>query len=214
MDDPYTVLGVDKKASKDTIKKTYRKKAKKVHPDSGGSAEEFSKLSKAYQILITDSKRAYYDRTGEEKTDNPDAMTNIAISTLCSLFMNALNQNGPDVDLIQIVKAELYKGENTLKNNIKVFQKDINALQLVEKKIIYKAKNSKNNFLLKSITDKIQVFNAQIEDAEFQINTIDIAKRLIDDYKYLRRNDEFLFSQMISHFDLGQTRDTDTKFIW
>ncbi len=69
--DYYEVLGVDKAASKDAIKKAYRKLAKKYHPDVNKddpeSAEErFKELSEAYEVLMDDDKRARYDRFGHE----------------------------------------------------------------------------------------------------------------------------------------------------
>ena len=58
----YDILGVDKKASKDEIKKQFHKLAHKYHPDkSGGDEAKFKELSEAYQTLSDDKKRAEYD---------------------------------------------------------------------------------------------------------------------------------------------------------
>jgi curved DNA-binding protein len=67
-EDYYQVLGVDKKASADVIKKAYRKLALKWHPDknpNNKSAEEkFKKISEAYAVLSNDEKRQQYDQFG------------------------------------------------------------------------------------------------------------------------------------------------------
>jgi molecular chaperone DnaJ len=61
----YEILGVDKKASKDEIKKAYRKLAHKYHPDkSGGDEVKFKEASEAYSILSNEKKRAEYDAYG------------------------------------------------------------------------------------------------------------------------------------------------------
>lgn len=65
--DYYKILGVDKNASADEIKKSYRKLALEHHPDRGGGAEaenKFKELNEAYQILSDPQKRSQYDQFG------------------------------------------------------------------------------------------------------------------------------------------------------
>lgn len=69
-EDYYEILGVDRNASVAEIKKAYRKKAIKYHPDKnpGDSEAEamFKKAAEAYEILGDEQKRAQYDRYGHE----------------------------------------------------------------------------------------------------------------------------------------------------
>lgn len=66
--DYYDVLGVSKDASKEEIKKAYRKQALKYHPDrnqgDSNSEEKFKEAAEAYEILGDDQKKARYDRFG------------------------------------------------------------------------------------------------------------------------------------------------------
>lgn len=62
--DYYKILGVDKSASKEDIKKAFRKLAHEHHPDKGGNAEKFKEVSEAYSVLSDDSKRSQYDTYG------------------------------------------------------------------------------------------------------------------------------------------------------
>ena len=66
--DYYDVLGIPKGASKDDIKKAYRKLALKYHPDKNKgdktSEEKFKEASEAYHILSDDKRKANYDQFG------------------------------------------------------------------------------------------------------------------------------------------------------
>ena len=63
--DYYNVLGVEKSASDEDIKKAYRKLAHKYHPDKPeGNEEKFKEINQAYQILKDKEKRAQYDQFG------------------------------------------------------------------------------------------------------------------------------------------------------
>jgi len=62
----YDLLGVPPTASVDDIKRAYKKKALRLHPDKPtGNAEEFKNLTHAYEILCDDDKRRIYDMSGE-----------------------------------------------------------------------------------------------------------------------------------------------------
>lgn len=63
--DYYKILGVDKGASKDEIKKAFRKLAHEHHPDkTGGDDSKFKEVNEAYSVLSDDSKRSQYDQFG------------------------------------------------------------------------------------------------------------------------------------------------------
>ncbi len=68
--DYYAILGVEKGASKEDIKKAFRKLAHKYHPDKGGGdTEKFKEASEAYAVLSDDKKRAEYDSYGRVFSD-------------------------------------------------------------------------------------------------------------------------------------------------
>lgn len=65
MRDYYKILGIEKGASDEEIKKAYRKLAHQYHPDkANGNAEKFKEINEAYQVLSNQEKRAQYDRFG------------------------------------------------------------------------------------------------------------------------------------------------------
>ncbi len=71
--DYYEVLGVDKNASADDIKKAYRKKAKQYHPDLNPGDKEaeakFKEANEAYEVLSDEQKKARYDQYGHAGVD-------------------------------------------------------------------------------------------------------------------------------------------------
>ena len=68
--DYYSVLGVDKKASTDQIKKAYRKLARKYHPDLNPNDQEaekkFKRVNEANEVLSDPEKRKKYDEYGKD----------------------------------------------------------------------------------------------------------------------------------------------------
>ena len=75
--DYYEVLGIDKTADPATIKKAYRKLAKKYHPDSNvgneAAAEKFKEVNEAYDILSDPEKKKLYDQFGHAAFDGTGA---------------------------------------------------------------------------------------------------------------------------------------------
>ena len=72
--DYYEVLGIDKNAGADQIKKAYRKKAIEYHPDKNpgdkDAEEKFKLAAEAYEVLSDPNKKARYDQYGHAAFEN------------------------------------------------------------------------------------------------------------------------------------------------
>ncbi|MES2668512.1 MAG: DnaJ C-terminal domain-containing protein [Patescibacteria group bacterium] len=61
----YDILGVEKKATQEEVKKAFRKLAQKHHPDKGGDEATFKEITEAYSTLSDEKKRREYDSYGQ-----------------------------------------------------------------------------------------------------------------------------------------------------
>jgi molecular chaperone DnaJ len=68
--DYYAILGVQKNATEDEIKKAFRRLAHEHHPDKGGDQQKFKDLNEAYQVIGNKEKRTKYDQFGSAAFEN------------------------------------------------------------------------------------------------------------------------------------------------
>lgn len=92
--DPYSVLGVDKKASQDQIAKAYRSLATKYHPDKNldnqkEAAEKFKEVSAAFELIGDDQKRQQFDFFGNS---SPPSFSFRSRNSVDDVFDNIFSQ--------------------------------------------------------------------------------------------------------------------------
>lgn len=85
MSNYYDILGVDKNASSEDIKKAYRKKALEYHPDRGGDEVKFKEAAEAYETLSDDQKRKEYDMFGS-RTNRGSSQRGFGMDDIFSQF--------------------------------------------------------------------------------------------------------------------------------
>jgi molecular chaperone DnaJ len=138
MKDYYKILGVSRDASKEEIKKSYRKLAHKYHPDKkDGDEAKFKEINEAYQALSDDGKRKQYDQFGRvfDGSNNQSGFDfdgsgfdgfNFEFGDLGDIFENAFNHSssgsrdnrrGKDIEISFEVTME-----STLKSQEKKFK--------------------------------------------------------------------------------------------
>ncbi|KAJ7055180.1 molecular chaperone, partial [Mycena amicta] len=70
----YDLLEVPPSASESDLKKAYRKKALRLHPDKGGDPELFKEVTHAYEVLSDPDRRSIYDARGEAGLEQQGSM--------------------------------------------------------------------------------------------------------------------------------------------
>src|SRR5260221_14189411 len=110
LQDLYRDLGLDKKATPDQVKRAYHRKAKGSHPDTGGDAEQFARVKRAYDVLSDPKRRLTYDKTGHAEDPAPDNDHVKAMEIIASLvehFIAGTDETVFAVDLVQVMRQEL-----------------------------------------------------------------------------------------------------------
>jgi curved DNA-binding protein CbpA len=181
---PYQELDVPKDADAATIKRAYRKKASKHHPDKqGGDKEKFQLVKRAYEVLSDPSQRNRYDKTGEI----PDANTiqDQAFANIVHIVVQLIDQ----VDAIESLdlKASVTK---TIQTGISERQRER------EKTItrIKKFERAKSRLSSKSGTNPMAfVIDAQIEKMQDGVKIADDDIELAREMLRLWANYEYRF---------------------
>ena len=180
--DYYKILGIDKKASQDEIKKTYRKLAVKYHPDKNPgnllSEAHFKEVQEAYSVLSDSDKRAAYDDerwlsgmgTKARYTEpiTPAWLVNICVqlnSSLATMDTHRMSQRALQSYILLILEdvhiAILQQYNDTSANHavineiLKASKKlDVKYLDPIEERLQILA--GKDDKMLQSIDDKME----------------------------------------------------------
>ena len=180
--DYYEFLGVEKDATQAEIKKAFRQKSKTMHPDIGGDQKEFSTLTKAYETLSDPDKRAFYDRTGMNQGksfDLHEAAENFIIQLFDNIIEDSMCINGEEL------MNALY---SQCRSRIKARQKDLQFISRTkegyEEKVGCILKDGEEETLFdRIIKDKIQRCEEEISLAQVDIQTIELAIKILNGYK-------------------------------
>ena len=177
----YDKLEVPKNADASTIKKAYRKKAQKAHPDkSGGSEKEFQEVKKAYEVLIDPARRERYDQNGDERAQPP--LENQAVTNFATLMINIISRANKYTKVIEEARREISKERNSKKSVIQQVQRAID--QRMEVAARFKAKKGKENLIADFLKANVEGFKGQIAELEKEIEMFDLVEKMLNDYEY------------------------------
>ena len=115
----YEVLGIPTNASAKEIKQAYWKKAERYHPDKGGDANLFKRVSDAYEVLSDGGKRSFYDANGtiEGYKSDKDLAREKVLFVVDSIISHG-SFMADYTDLIRRVREEINQATLDLRNKI------------------------------------------------------------------------------------------------
>ena len=184
----YDALGVKPKASQDEIKKAFRAKAKRCHPDhhpgDEGKEAEFKEMSIAYSVLSDPDARKKYDRTGEApQGENEMGRVYGLVFQLFAQVRQRMGDNIFYIDLVEEIK-------NILPVMIREATHAIHKLQKQNKDIDKLSRNLKHkdgearSFLHISLAAEKHQNRMQICNHRRDIQLFRKARKLLDDYTF------------------------------
>lgn len=189
--DLYEELGVKKTASKEEIKKAYRKKSKETHPDlnpdDAEKAEKFGEITKAYNILSDEEKRRQYD-AGEdpEKISKVTTEKDMALASVVQLFFQVVGQIDLDKhDIFHVMKKMINEGIERYQGEISRLEKENAKYAAIKDRI--SNKRSQENVFASSLEATIRNNNDMQEKQRASIRISELSIEIIDDYKWEKR---------------------------
>lgn len=191
-DNPYVILGIDKNASDDEIKKAYKKMALKFHPDKNCQDDsEFKRISSAYQILIDPSKRRIYDMCGS-KLDSDSSMSsdelNKLVTQMLNLMSNLIKQRFSHPPSSSKEECKPNKEEVKTPNVNSINIKSINLNIPVTLEELY-------NKQIKKINIKVKRFIEQTNETKLETEPIFLSLLNYDEvYVFKEVGDEYIYS--------------------
>lgn len=180
MRDLYEILGVSRGASQEEIKKAYKKLAQKLHPDKGGSAQEFQDLQEAYSVLGSEDSRKVYD-AGGSMDKGPD-LRQRAMQELAGLFstMMASREIPPYVNLVNEMRNQVKNAIVQRRNMRADIKRERRKIKMVRSRL----KAKEGSMLLQMLRQKrVEVWRAY-RSVQQDLKMLDLVLVLIDDYEY------------------------------
>lgn len=174
----YDILGVDKKASPEQIKKAYRKKAKENHTDKGGEHEKMIEVSLSYNVLGNADKRKRYDETG--KVDN-NSFDEKFMGFINDVFIKLVdNREVEHTDMISEFDLCVDKMLEEFDNRQKVQQERKRRFH----EVLVRMNSDKQDHIRKVVQGNMDACNEQLALIKEDIVFFQDCKKVLESYQY------------------------------
>jgi curved DNA-binding protein CbpA len=170
----YDTLGIEQNADEETIKKVYRRLAKKYHSDKNDCDDEVMKnVNVAYEILSDPEKRAAYDKS----------LRLAAVQIVTNLAMQWLSVVDNQGDMLTFIREQLYAQLQGIANRKQGGEKIIAHLKRNLKKLKFKGKVGED-MIGELIQQQIVGIEKQMADSEKETIRINDALKYVDNYSF------------------------------
>lgn len=191
----YKILGVEEDATQEEIKKAYRSRAMKVHPDTNPdnpeeAAECMAELSDAYEILSDPDRRAEYDERGVVE-GSLHSMYDVANDILTQCFADLLQTHGPDgllrINVVKCVRGKFKNGLDEQHTSLKKAKLDVKKLRVVRGRICHP---EEENAFSRVIDTSLHAIEKYMEQTDGGIRALNLALELLDQYEFIHDEEQ------------------------
>lgn len=189
--DPYKDLGVHRKASREEIKRAYREKARKLHPDTGGNGDDdFSRIALAWRVLGDDDMRDHFDATGEIFDPNSRNPRTVAMGEICKIFNTVIRQTSDPANIkympiIEKITNAINQEIENCEKRVSEFDHFIESLQDVQGRIEV-VDPEIPNVLRSTLETQITEIERQRRSFKRDLDIWTNAKELIKAFRFVR----------------------------
>jgi DnaJ-class molecular chaperone len=172
----YETLGVAADATPDQVKRAYRAKAQKHHPDKGGEAEQFAEVAAAYEVLSDPQRRLLYDTTGQDRERPP--IEDEANQLLLTLF-NQILSSGKTGNVLDFIREHLDGLTRSFKGDKARLSDRKRTLGKLRKKI---TSTAETNLAHVVIDNEMTAVEHAIADIDHKSAIVSACKELLESY--------------------------------
>ena len=199
--DYYKILGVERTATEEEIKKAFRSKSKILHPDAGGDADEFRKLKHAFDILGDPARRGRYDDLGCDREVEPNAM-----AALEEIFSSILTAADSVIDVVLAAKEVCKREIGQAKKATKKIDEDLRKLERYAKQVRMKAGVSKENLFSRALDGRVSRARHNLGEVKFACEVWARTLELLQDYEF----EEVVMMRLTMSGSRPRSRRSDT----
>jgi curved DNA-binding protein CbpA len=177
------MLGLERNASSEAIRRAWRKAAKGAHPDSGGDAEHFGRLQVAYELLKDPVRRKVYDDTGydPELADPKDLEGVLMLEALVNEVI--LDEREPgSFDPVAAMRRRL--SDDIVKTRFHILELERHRSRVRKHLDRLGRRRPQADVLGSMLRARSQFLAEAIRKAETQIETIERAYTMLEGYSY------------------------------
>lgn len=181
MKDYYEILGVERKATFEEIKKAHRKLVKKHHPDknNGDHSQEFIDIQQAYNVLSDEKEKALYDEYGFTQQDSDITKIQTLVADMLCRF---ISQNIPPTQIIFEMERELETGVGKLTEQRVVQEENIDRFR-AQKDSLRATESLKLDIIGNTLLELIRETQADINLIKHEIEIRDKLLDMISNYE-------------------------------